>query len=115
MRTAIVSDLHLATGHGEDLLRDEGVRRLLPERPADAGRLVLLGDALELRESPLPLALAATRSFFEEVGGAMAGREVILVPGNHDHRLADPLVEAVALGTDGPLGLEHRAGPSAGA
>jgi hypothetical protein len=41
----------------------------------------------------------------------MAGRRVILVPGNHDHRLAEPLLEEVALsGSD--LGLEHRALPA---
>ncbi len=41
----------------------------------------------------------------------MAGRRIVLVPGNHDHRLAEPLLEEVALGGTG-LGLEHRALPA---
>jgi hypothetical protein len=111
MRTAIVSDLHLGSASGEDLGRDPGVRRALLEEIGDAERLVLLGDALELRELPLAQALEAARPFFEELGEAMAGRRIVLVPGNHDHRLAEPLLEALAL-EGGDLGLEHRAPPS---
>jgi hypothetical protein len=108
MRTAIVSDLHLGSATGEDLLRDPAIRQALLEEIAGADRLVLLGDALELRELPLPRVLELTRPFFEELGEAMAGRRVVLVPGNHDHRLAEPLLEEVAL-VGGELGLEHRA------
>jgi UDP-2,3-diacylglucosamine pyrophosphatase LpxH len=108
MRTAIVSDLHLGSGFGEDLLRDADIRRTLLEQLGAAERLVLLGDVLELRELPLPTVLESARPFFEEVGEAMAGRPVVLVPGNHDHRLAEPLLERLALeGT--PLDLEQRA------
>jgi hypothetical protein len=106
MRTAIVSDLHLGHAHGEDLLRDAAIRRLLLEEVAGADRLVLLGDVLELRELPLPSILDAVRPFFEELGEAMAGREVVLVPGNHDHRLAEPLLERNAL-AERPLELEQ--------
>lgn len=108
MRTAIVSDLHLGSATGEDLLRDPTIRRALLEEVAGADRLVLLGDALELRELPLARVLELTRPFFEELGEAMAGSRVVLVPGNHDHRLAEPLLEEVAL-AGGKLGLEHRA------
>ena len=112
MRTAIVSDLHLASSFGEDLLRDPSVRSTLLDEIGAADRLVLLGDALELRELPLPKVLAAARPFFEEVGEAMAGREVLLVPGNHDHRLAEPLLEDVAMRDGGAaLGLEQRRDP----
>jgi calcineurin-like phosphoesterase family protein len=110
MRTAIVSDLHLGSGFGEDLLRDAEIRGLLLDKLAGADRLVLLGDALELRELPLATVLCSARAFFEEVGEAMAGRPVLLVPGNHDHRLAEPLLEKLALAGE-PLGLEHHAGP----
>jgi hypothetical protein len=112
LRTAIVSDLHLGGAFGEDLLRDEAIRRLLLAEIATADRVVLLGDALELRELPLRTALAGARSFFEELGAALPGREVVLVPGNHDHRLADPLIEGVTLGGKAALGLEHRATPA---
>lgn len=111
MRTAIVSDLHLGSGFGEDLLRDAEIRGVLLDRLAGADRLVLLGDALELRELPLATVLASAEDFFKEVGEAMAGRQVLLVPGNHDHRLAEPLLEKLALAGE-PLGLEHHAEPS---
>ncbi len=111
MRTAIVSDLHLGAASGEDLCRDPDMRRALLEKIAEAERLILLGDAFELRELPLARALEATRPFFEELGEAMAGKRVFLVPGNHDHRFAEPLLEALAL-EGGELGLEHRALPS---
>ena len=112
MKTAIVSDLHLGSGFGEDLLRDTAIRRVLLDQLATADRLVLLGDVLELRELPLATALDAARPFFEQLGETMRGRPTILVPGNHDHHLAEPLLEQLALAGD-PLGLEHRA-PLAG-
>jgi hypothetical protein len=111
MRTAIVSDLHLGNGFGEDLLRDAAVRGALIEEIAGAERLVLLGDVLELRELTLPRVLDLARPFFEELGEAMSGRSVVLVPGNHDHRLAEPLLEQRALAGE-PLGLEQRAAPT---
>ncbi len=37
----------------------------------------------------------------------MAGKPVVLVPGNHDYRLAEPLLERLALAGE-PLGLEHQ-------
>ena len=112
MKTAIVSDLHLGGGFGEDLLRDAAIRRVLLDELAGADRLVLLGDVLELRELPLATVLDAAQPFFEELGEAMDGRPTILVPGNHDHRLAEPLLEQLAL-AGAPLGLEHHA-PLAG-
>ncbi len=111
VRTAIVSDLHLGSGFGEDLLRDAGIRRALLDELAGAERLVLLGDVLELRELPLATVLESARPFFEELGEAMSGKPVVLVPGNHDHRLAEPLLERLAL-SGAPLGLEHRAAPT---
>jgi hypothetical protein len=110
MRTAIISDLHLGSAFGEDLLRDAKVREVLLAKLDSADRLVLLGDALELRELPLATALISAQRFFEELGEAMAGRPVILTPGNHDHRLAEPLLEQLAL-AGRPLELEHHAGP----
>jgi UDP-2,3-diacylglucosamine pyrophosphatase LpxH len=108
MRTAIVSDLHLGSAFGEDLLRDAGIRRVLLEELASADRLVMLGDTLELRELPLATALESARPFFEELGETMSGKPVVLVPGNHDHRLAEPLLEQQALAGE-PLRLEQRA------
>jgi len=111
MRTAIVSDLHLGSATGEDLARDATIRRALLEEVAAADRLILLGDVLELRELPLVSVLESVRPFFEELGEAMAGRRVVLVPGNHDYHLAEPLLAELAF-AGGELELEHRALPA---
>lgn len=113
MRTAIVSDLHLGAGTGEDIARDPAIRDVLLGEIATADRLVLLGDLLELRDFPLARVLESTRSFFIALGEAMAGKRIVLVPGNHDHWLAEPLLEEVAMG-EGTLGLEHRSLPESG-
>jgi len=112
MRTAIVSDLHLGGYVGEDLLRDAGIRRALLEEIGSADRVVLLGDVLELRELPLARVLEIARPFFEELGEALGAGEVLLVPGNHDHRLAEPLLEGLTLSEKPALGLEHRQRPA---
>jgi hypothetical protein len=111
VRTAIVSDLHLGSPTGEDLARDPAIRRILLDEIRNADRLILLGDAIELRELPLANVLRIVGPFFEELGEAMAGRRVVLVPGNHDHRLAEPLLDEVAIAGDS-LGLEHRGLPA---
>jgi Calcineurin-like phosphoesterase superfamily domain len=115
MRTALISDLHLGSATGEDLLRDASMRRILLQEIEGADRVVLLGDAIELRDLPLAEALELSRPFFEDLGTVLAGREVVLVPGNHDHRLAEPLLERIALSRKGGLALEHRFRPAAGA
>jgi hypothetical protein len=69
---------------------------------------VLLGDVLELRHAPLREPLATGRAFLAELGGALgAGREVVIVPGNHDHHLLAGWLERRARrGEPPPLGLE---------
>jgi UDP-2,3-diacylglucosamine pyrophosphatase LpxH len=97
MRTAVVSDLHLG-GHAEaDVAREPKARAALVDAVAASTRLVLLGDILELRERPLADALEVSRPLFEELGEAMAGRSVVLVPGNHDHALAEPWLSRLRL------------------
>ena len=111
MRTAIVSDLHLGSASGEDLASDPAIRSTLLAEIGKADRVILLGDVLELFELPLPVVLESARPFFEELGEAMAGRPVVLVPGNHDHRLAEPLLERLAL-EGRALELEQHAEPT---
>jgi predicted phosphodiesterase len=108
MRTLIVSDLHLGSTSRSDLLRRPELRAPLLQALAGVDRLVLLGDVLELRHGPAREAIAAARPFFEDVGRALAGRELVLVAGNHDHALIEPWLagrgeEAVPE----PLQLEH--------
>jgi Calcineurin-like phosphoesterase superfamily domain len=114
MRTAIVSDLHLGAASGEDVLRDAATRRVLLAEVADADRVVLLGDVVELRDQAIGPALARARPFFEELGEALGGREVTLVAGNHDHRFAEPLLDELSFGDGGTLGLECGADPAPG-
>jgi 3',5'-cyclic AMP phosphodiesterase CpdA len=113
MRTAIVSDLHLGGAVGDDVLRDPAIAELLVAELAGADRVVLLGDVVELRDLALGLALEAARPFFAALGEALAGREVTIVPGNHDHRFAEPLLDELSL-AGAPLELEHRYEPSPG-
>ncbi|HXA55120.1 MAG TPA: metallophosphoesterase [Solirubrobacteraceae bacterium] len=115
MRTLIVSDLHLGGRAGVDLLRAPAPRAALLEAlQDDIDRLVLLGDVLELRHGPRHEALAAARPFFEELGRAFAGREVVVLAGNHDHALIEPWLERRSeLPAAPPLGLEQRIEPSA--
>src|SRR5215475_98828 len=113
MRTAILSDLHLGLVAGGDVLRDPESRELLLERLAGAERVVLLGDVVELRDLALGPALAAARPFFEELGEALGAVEVRIVPGNHDHRFAEPLLDQLSIAGN-PLGLEQTAVPVPG-
>jgi hypothetical protein len=55
---------------------------------ADVDRLVLLGDLVELRQGPLERVLSVALPVLSELGAALGqGKEVVIVPGNHDHRL----------------------------
>lgn len=87
MRSAVISDLHLGTVPGNDLLRDARMRERLFEAAADVDRLVLLGDLAELREAPVGQALEAVHEFAEHLNEAFAGRQVVFAAGNHDHPL----------------------------
>jgi hypothetical protein len=112
MRTAIVSDLHLGVASDEDVLRDPAARRLLLEEIAGADHVVLLGDVVELRNLPVGPSLRRAGPFFEELGEAIGDAEVTLVPGNHDHRLAEPLLDELSIAGGSELGLEHRHAPT---
>jgi hypothetical protein len=113
MRTLILSDLHLGAISRADLLRRAELREPLLRAAERVDRVVLLGDVLELRHGPPREALAAARPFFEELGRAMDGRELVLVAGNHDHALVEPwLALRAELPEPAPLGLEQRLEPA---
>ncbi|HWH11899.1 MAG TPA: metallophosphoesterase [Solirubrobacteraceae bacterium] len=115
MRTLVVSDLHLGARTQADVLRRpeprDALLRALGARgaPGAVDRLVLLGDVLELRGGPVRHALEAAQGFFEAVGEALDGRELILLAGNHDHAVVAPGLERRV----GPLPLEERFEPGA--
>jgi predicted phosphodiesterase len=112
MRTAVISDLHLGTIVCADLARDPELCVTLLDELAGADRVVLLGDVLELRDRPAGEILDLASPFLELLGTAIGGGEVVMVPGNHDHRLAEELLERHSLGNPRRLGLEHRFEPS---
>ena len=101
--TAILSDLHLGAASNADLLQRPDVRARLFSRLAGADQVALLGDVLELRDVSRAEAIDAAGVFFEELGDVLGGGRVVVVPGNHDHHLALPLLEA----TTRPLRLEQ--------
>jgi predicted phosphodiesterase len=112
LRTAIVSDLHLGTLVSSDLVRDPELCVTLLDELSGADRVVLLGDVLELRDRPAGEILDRSSPFLELLGTAVGGGEVVLVPGNHDHRLAEPLLDAHSLGRPEQLGFENRFHPT---
>jgi hypothetical protein len=107
VRTLVVSDLHLGKTEANDLLRREQLRRPLLEALEDADRLVILGDGLELREAPHRDAVEIAAPFFADLG--RAGKDVVVLSGNHDHGLAAGWIDA-RLQSEQPgfLGLEQR-------
>jgi predicted phosphodiesterase len=104
--TALVSDLHLGTAAGSDVVRHAEVRKRLVAAVSEADRIVILGDLLEMRERPAQAVLAAAGPFLEALGEAAAGREVVIVPGNHDHELVAAGLDRLRLDGGGPLPLE---------
>lgn len=105
--TLLISDLHLGSASGSDALRRRAARERLFDALADIDRLVLLGDTIELRDSPLDTALERSKPFFTELGERFDG-EIVLVPGNHDHRLLGPWVDRARGEDPGSVGLEQR-------
>ena len=114
MPTAIVSDLHLGTVSGADLARREEPLARLLEVVAEADRIVFLGDLLELRERPAVAVLGDVAPQLRQIGAAAAGKQVLLVPGNHDHQLVAPALERARVTGDGPPALERRYEPLLG-
>jgi predicted phosphodiesterase len=90
------------------VLRAPVPRTALLERLEGVRRLVLLGDVVELRHGPLREALRGAEPVLRALGEALGDQsEVLLVPGNHDHRLLSRWLERRALDPDPrPMGLE---------
>jgi hypothetical protein len=89
------------------VLRRSGAADALLAALDGVDRLVLLGDALELRNRPVAEVLAVSAPFFGALGDALGSRPLVIVPGNHDHAL---LARWLA-GRDTPLALEQRITP----
>jgi hypothetical protein len=95
VRTLVISDLHIGAASGKDLVRRAELRAPLIEALRDAGRLVVLGDGLELREAPHRHAAELAAPFLAEAGAALGPEgELLLVAGNHDHGLVAGWIDA---------------------
>jgi predicted phosphodiesterase len=100
--TAIISDLHLGTVSGADLVRRPEPLAQLLEVIGEADRVVFLGDLLELRERPANAVLEDVAPELTRIGTATAGKQVVLVPGNHDYQLVAPAIERARVTGTGP-------------
>jgi predicted phosphodiesterase len=70
------------------VLRQPAPRSRLLAEFGQVDRLVLLGDVVELRQIPWRVAMSAALPVLREIGQALgAGKQVVIVPGNHDHHL----------------------------
>jgi len=97
MRTLVISDLHLGSLTQRDALRRPAALDALATALKDIDRLVLLGDTVELLEGRRRRAMADTEPVLRRLGRALGrGREVVVVPGKHDHALVRPWLRAQA-------------------
>jgi hypothetical protein len=114
VRTLVISDLHLGSTRDADLLRRADLRAPLLEAVARHDRLLILGDALELREAPQRDAAEIAAPVFADLGRALGPEgELLIVGGNHDHGLVAGWIDG-RLQTEPPgfLGLEQRIAPA---
>lgn len=103
-----MSDLHLGSRLGHDVLRQpEPLARLLVALE-DVERLVLLGDIVELAEGRPRQAMAVAEPVLRTIGAALGPQgEVVIVPGNHDWAFVRSWVRAKGrqLTVDSPVEL----------
>jgi hypothetical protein len=109
VRTLVVSDLHLGARLRRDVLRHPDALEALLDALDGVERLVLLGDVVELLEGRPAQATAAAEPVLRAIGARLgSGREVILVPGNHDAALVRSWARAqgASLAIDAPVPLD---------
>lgn len=94
-QTLVISDLHLGSRTGRDVLRAPVPRARLLDAIDGVDRLVLLGDVVELLEAHPRDAMAIAEPVLRDIGAALGpGQEIVLVGGNHDRALIRPWLRA---------------------
>ena len=110
VRTLVVSDLHLGARLERDVLRRPTALEGLLDALDGVQRLVLLGDVIELLEGRPRQALEVAEPVLRAVGARLGpGKQVIVVPGNHDA----PLVRAWLREQGTALAVDARVPPDA--
>ena len=114
MRTLVVSDLHIGSQKGVDLVRRPELRAPLLELLRDVDRLVILGDGVELRDRPKRDVAELAGPVVADIGEALGpDGELVLTAGNHDHGLVAGWIDArLETEASGFLGLEEAIEPS---
>jgi UDP-2,3-diacylglucosamine pyrophosphatase LpxH len=84
VRTLVISDLHIGSRLGRDVLRHPEALAMLLDALDGVDRLVLLGDVVELAEGRSRQARKIAEPILRAIGARMDGREIVVVPGNHD-------------------------------
>lgn len=108
VRTLVISDLHLGSRGGRDVLRLPAALDRLCAALETTDRLVLLGDTVELAEGRPGHAMRAAEPVLRAMGAALGeGKQVILLPGNHDHALVRPWLRELRA-ADKPLKVTAR-------
>jgi len=108
VRTLVISDLHLGSRLQRDVLRRPAALEVLLAQIKRIDRLVLLGDVVEMLEGRPRAAFDDARPVLQAIGAAVGrDREIVVVPGNHDHRLVRRWVRDQAV-RDRPLELTAR-------
>ncbi|MDX6643176.1 MAG: hypothetical protein QOD76_1138, partial [Solirubrobacteraceae bacterium] len=117
VRTLVVSDLHLGARLQRGVLHHPEPLAALLRALDGVERLVLLGDVVELLEGRGPQAMEIAEPVLRALGARIGNStEVILVPGNHDHALVAPWLQARGAHVEpAPLGLEEHPGIHASA
>ena len=109
MRTLVISDLHLGSRIGRDVVRRPDALAALLAALDDVDRLVLLGDVVELRTERGDSSAALARPVLEAIGSRVG--DVVLVPGNHDAALIRPWLRARGVPDPVDAEIPHDATP----
>lgn len=108
MRTLVISDLHLGSLLGRDVLRRPVALHALEAQVSHVDRLVLLGDTLELLDDRPGDALAVAAEVLPVLAAALGeGGSVVVVAGNHDRALIRPWLRTRLHG-GAPIGPAQR-------
>ncbi len=88
MRTLVISDLHIGQPGGTAVLERKRPLEILSETLSGFDRLVLIGDTIELTEGSRAHSALTCAPILRRLGQSVG--EILLLPGNHDHRLIEP-------------------------